>query len=126
MNDCPTCGRPRCPQCDQPVARADSTYCSLKCSNDARRQHTHDLAEDVAFLIDAGAGADEIARRLGKSGEALWRSMQRIGRHDLAAHFSYERDRNRRHPCVDCGDEVSAYAQRCVRCANARKRLVAS
>ena len=48
------------------------------------------LVEDVTFLLDHREHPTMIARRLGRTVNALEKALRRAGRHDLANHFNAE------------------------------------
>ena len=117
---CPNCGYIRsCPTCGEPVTgRKRNTYCSTSCYQAAVQARRDNLLEDVEFMHDNGASPHEIAARLGKTPETISRAMYRAGRPDLATVFAAPRRRDRKHPCIDCGEPVSRKAKRCVKCAH--------
>lgn len=59
------------------------------------RERRRVLVDNVAFLLGAGTGPEEAARRLGKTTEALSRALQRAGRYDLARPFQAAHQRTR-------------------------------
>jgi hypothetical protein len=100
--------------------------CSQTCATEITRQRAAErraaLVEDIEWLHECGTPAVEIARRVGRTLEALSRQMHRIGRHDLAALFNSHITAARRHPCLDCGKPVDHGATRCHPCAMLARR----
>lgn len=62
-----------------------------------------------------------VAADLGRTVGGLESAMQRAGRPDLARAFAMERNRQRKHPCADCGASVNHRATRCPRCAAVKR-----
>lgn len=72
--------------------------------------------EEVEFLTSFGMKPADIAERIGKSPEALARSLYRAGRVDLARPFWRHRPDAASRECTDCGATIWRGAVRCRSC----------
>ena len=81
--------------------------------------------EEVEFLTSYGLNPERMCERLGKSPEALARSLYRAGRHDLAYQFDAIRRRERRdrctNTCTDCGTRIQRDSTRCRPCESTHR-----
>ena len=77
--------------------------------------------EEVEFFTSIGLRPDDIAERIGKSPEALARSLYRAGRADLARPFWRHRVDAPSRTCADCGATIWRGAIRCRSCELERR-----
>lgn len=91
-------------------------------ASEAAARIRREFAEDVADLLDLGCTPHDIIRRYDLSAATIEQRLRRADRLDLARRFATIRDRERRHPCVDCGQPgIANTAERCRPCG-ARQR----